>query len=253
MDSRSPYHNAQHLATLQRLVYQCVSGGRNPPLQILSEAINAYMDLEPGEDAGNVSKERKSRLQDFLDDRIWFYLQSNTEEITETMLYLSRYDPQLYSSPLSNALSSIHNKIAHTSGWFLWNDYCQVVGRLVEEEVEHMDQPYEILRIMVESFERHANGKLTVTLLAGAATCINSLSKPVLQFLMSQNWNMQGHSCREITKPFVTPQDWQLWAQRLSALAENHYYTGTDIGEAARQAASLILELRVTEPCQDEG
>ncbi|RWA10316.1 hypothetical protein EKO27_g4774 [Xylaria grammica] len=110
MASRSPDHNVQLTATMELLVDRCVSSGRNPPLQMLCEGINAYMDLEPGQDAGNVSEERKSRLQDFLDGRIWWYLQSNTEEITETMLYLSRYDPQLYSSPLSNALSSVHSK-----------------------------------------------------------------------------------------------------------------------------------------------
>ncbi|KAI0411143.1 hypothetical protein F5X98DRAFT_384251 [Xylaria grammica] len=250
MASRSPDHNVQLIATMKLLVDRCVYRGRDPHLQILCEVINAYMDLKSGEDAGNVSEERKYRLQDFLDGRIWLYLQINTEEITETMRYLSRYDPQLYSSPLSNALSSVHT---HADGWFLWNDYCQLVGRLVEEEVEHMDQPYAILRIMVQSFELHAHEKLTVTLLAGAATCINSLSKPVLQFLMSQNWSMEGHSCIGVEKPFVTSQDWQPWAQRLSALAENRDCTDTDIGEAARQAATLILEPHVTEPCQDEG
>ncbi|KAI3335853.1 hypothetical protein F4824DRAFT_500728 [Ustulina deusta] len=214
---------------LLRLMHAYFSEGSSQTPQSLYDEINHYLgrqlDNEPTE-------EMTEWLENFLSDFAVEYVQEQGPMLSELFNYLGQWDALLYSDPIAHTLYKVHNHIAYTGKWEKWIPYCELVGTLIEPEVELFEHEDRILRILAQAFDSNYASNVESTLVAGAAMCMSKVTKPVAQCIGANEWSLG------MTR-VVTPADWQRWTGRIEAFG-NDKSQNNRMRQLARQAVRVM-------------
>ncbi|KAK5630926.1 hypothetical protein RRF57_006641 [Xylaria bambusicola] len=158
----------------------------------------------------------------------WFY-------VSELLICLNREEAQLYSSPIAEVLYRAHASIASSGEWDKkWVDYCALVGSVIETRLDELEHEQRLLRILVQVFAKQNHPSLKNILLEGAAICLSKMSKPVVLYIMSKEWDMTEYGMGRR----VTLADWCLWNARLLAFKHDESQS-----QEARKVAAKALSL----------
>ncbi|KAI0502942.1 hypothetical protein F5B22DRAFT_579732 [Xylaria bambusicola] len=228
MASGDPQYDA-----LVQLMHRYFSDDGNIPSEYIYHRINDYLNRKIGD---SCTADQLCWLESFLLSFTMYYL-SDWFYVSELLICLNETEAQLYSAPIAEVLYRAHSSIADSREWDTkWVDYCALVGSVIETRLDELEHEQRLIRILVQVFAEKNHPSLENILLEGAATCLSKMSKPVVLYIRSKEWDMTEYGMGGR----VTLEDWCLWDARLLAFKHDKSQTP----EARSVAAKALLLMR---------